>query len=102
VAGNYLFGQLPRPEPTSNGNAGEFDLSNSGNVTGGITTAGVGDFSYDESISMTYSWDPTVTGTGSFLVGSGSKGLSCIVISSTKDACIFNGDDSPSVAILQQ
>jgi hypothetical protein len=102
VAGNYLFGQLPRPEPTSNGNAGEVTLSNSGNLTGGITTAGVGDFSYDESLSMTYIWDTTVTGTGSFLVGSGSKGMSCIVISSTKDACIFNGDDSPSVAILQQ
>jgi hypothetical protein len=102
VAGNYLFGQLPRPEPTSNGNVGEFNLSNSGGVTGGISTAGVGDFSYDQSLSMTYIWDTTASGTGSFLVGSGSKGMSCIVISSTKDACIINADSGPGVLILQQ
>jgi len=102
VAGNYLFGQLPRPEPTSNGNVGEFDLTSSGSVTGGVSTAGEGDFSWDQSLSMTYSWDTSVTGTGSFLIGSGSKGMSCIVISSTRDACIFNADDSPSVAILEQ
>jgi len=109
VAGTYMFGQLLRMEPGSNGNAGELILSSctSGSAscgfTGGVTTGGEGDFSYDSSIgSMTYNWDTTVTGTGSYLVGSGSKGLSCIVISATKDVCIFNGDDSPSVAILQQ
>ena len=102
VAGNYLFGQLPRPEPTSNGNVGELDLSNTGNITGGISTAGQGDFSYDQSLSMSYAWDTTVPNTGSFLVGSGSKGMSCIVISSTKDACIINADSGPSVLILQQ
>ncbi len=109
VAGTYLFGQLPRTEPGSNGNAGEFinsscsSGSSSCGATGGITTAGQGDFSYDQSIgSGTYNWDTTVTGTGSFLYGTGSKGLSCMVISATRDACIFNGDDSPSVGILQQ
>ncbi len=102
VAGNYLFGQLPRPEPASNGNVGEIALSNSGNITGGITTAGAGDFSYDQSTSTTYSWDTTAAGSGSFLIGSGSKGISCIVISSIKDACIVNADSGPSVVILQQ
>ena len=102
VAGNYLFGQLPRPEPTSNGNVGEITLSNSGNLTGGITTAGEGDFTYDQSMSGTYNWDTTTPGTGSFLFGSGSKGMSCIVISSTKDACVINGDSGPSVIIMQQ
>ncbi len=109
VAGTYLFGGLPRMEPGSNGNAGEFILSSctsgsaSCGLTGGITTGGEGSFSYDQSLgSMTYNWDTTVTGTGSFLSGTGSKGLSCMVISATRDVCIFNGDDSPSVAILQQ
>jgi hypothetical protein len=109
VAGTYLFGQLPKIEPGSNGNTGEWVLSScvtgssSCGFTGSVTTGGQGGFSYDQSIgSMTYNWDTTVTGTGSFLSGTGSKGLSCIVISATKDVCIFNGDDSPSVVILQQ
>jgi hypothetical protein len=109
VAGTYLFGGLPQMEPGSNGGVGEFILSScsssstSCGLTGGVTTGGEGDFSYDQSIgSGTYNWDTTVTGTGSFLSGTGSKGLSCMVISATKDVCIFNGDDSPSVAILQQ
>ncbi len=102
VAGNYLLGQLPQLEPGSNGNVGEFDMLSNGNITEGISTAGVGDFTWDDPISMTYAWDTTATGTGSFLIGSGSKGASCMVISSTRAACIFNGDDSPSVMILQQ
>jgi len=109
VAGTYLFGQLPRPEPTSNGNAGEFILSSctsgsaSCGLTGSITTAGAGNFTYDQSFgSMTYNWDTTVTGTGSFLFGSGNKGGSCIVISAMRAACIGNADSGPSVMILQQ
>ena len=53
-------------------------------------------------MSGTYNWDTTTPGTGSFLFGSGSKGMSCIVISSTKDACVINGDSGPSVIIMQQ
>jgi hypothetical protein len=103
VAGNYLFGQLPRIEPTSNGNVGEFYLSNSGGLTANVTTAGVGDFTWDQSMTGgTYSWDTTATGTGSFLTGGHLSGISCVVISPTKAACIFNTDDSPSVEILQQ
>jgi hypothetical protein len=103
------MGQLPRMEAGSNGNVGELVVSNcassasSCGFTGSVTTGGEGYFSWDQSIgAMTYNWDTTVTGTGSYLVGSGSKGISCIVISGTRDACIFNGDNSPSVMIMQQ
>jgi len=109
VAGTYLMGQMARIEPGSNGNVGEWVLSScaSGSAscgfTGSVTTGGEGDFSYDQSFgSMTYNWDTTVTGTASYLVGTSPKGLSCIVMSATKEACIFDGDDSPSVVILQQ
>jgi len=103
VAGNYLFGQLPRVEPTTNGNVGEFYLSNSGGFTASVTTAGEGDFTWDQSMTGgTYSWDTTATGTGSFLTGGNLSGISCVVINPTKAACIFNTDDSPSVEILQQ
>jgi hypothetical protein len=102
VAGDYMFGQLPLMEPGSNGNVGETDLLSNGNLATGLTTAGEGDFSYDQSITGTYSWDTTATGTGSFLTGGGASGISCVVISSTKAACIFNTDTEPSVMILQQ
>ena len=108
ASGDFLFGQLPRMEAGSNGNVGELQVGNcassasSCGFTGSVTTGGEGDFSWDQSIgAMTYNWDTTVTGTGSYLVGSGSKGISCIVISGTRDACIFNGD-TPSVVIMQQ
>jgi hypothetical protein len=108
VAGTYLIGQMPQMEAGSNGNVGEFILSScasgasSCGLTGDVTTFGQTVFTWDQSLgSMSYNWDTTVTGTGSFLSGTGSKGISCIVISGTRDVCIFNGD-TPSVAILQQ
>jgi hypothetical protein len=103
VAGNYLFGMLPPMQATQHGNVGELNVSSSGAITGGLTEAGQGDFSYDQSQSMgTLSWDSTATGTGTFLIGSGSKGISCAVISATKIVCTLNGDSSPGVMILQQ
>jgi hypothetical protein len=111
VAGTYLMGQMARMEPDANDNVGEWILSSSGcttsggvtycPLTGDTTTVGVGTFTYDQSNSMSYNWDTTVTGTGSYLVGSGSKGISCVVISATRTVCIFN-KDLPSVMILQQ
>jgi hypothetical protein len=102
LAGNYLFHQLPRINPSSNGNIGEFDMSSSGSLSAEFTTAGEIDFTYDQSKTGTYSWDSTAPGTGSFLTVGGVTGISCVVISPTKDACLFNTDDTPSVEILQQ
>jgi hypothetical protein len=102
AAGDYMVGKVPVLEPASNGIAGQYDLLSNGNYTGGLTTSGEGDFSYDQPISGTYNWDTTATGTGSFLMGSGSSGMSCMVISSTRAACIVNADTSPGVMILQQ
>ena len=80
-------------QATQHGNVGELNVSSSGAITGGLTEAGQGDFSYDQSQNMgTLSWDSTAPGTGTFLVGSGSKGISCAVISATKNVCTFNGD----------
>jgi hypothetical protein len=103
VAGTYMMGELPLIEEQKNGNVGDFDLLANGSGTANVTTAGIGSFAYDQSIGVgTYAWDTTASGTGSFLVGSGSKGISCVVVNQTKDACIFNGDDRPSLMILQQ
>jgi hypothetical protein len=103
LAGNYLFGQLSPMQATQHGNVGELNVSSSGVITGGLTEAGQGDFSYDQSQNMgTLIWDPTAPGTGTFLIGSGSKGISCAVISATKIVCTLNADSSPGVLIFQQ
>jgi hypothetical protein len=102
LAGYYMLGQMPVMQETKKGNVGEFHLDNAGNITGGITSAGEGYFTWDQSSPMSYTWDTTAPGTGTFLIGSGEKGASCAVISSTKAACVLNGDSSPSVMILQQ
>jgi hypothetical protein len=103
LAGNYLFGQLQPMQATQHGNVGELNVSSGGAITGGLTEAGQGDFSYDQSQNMgTLSWDSTAPGTGTFLIGSGDKGVSCAVISATKTVCTLNADSDPSVLILQQ
>jgi hypothetical protein len=90
-------------QATQHGNVGLLNVSSSGAITGGLTEAGQGDFSYDQSQNLgTLSWDSTAPGTGTFLIGSGSKGISCAVISATKIVCTFNADSSPGVMILQQ
>ena len=103
VAGNYMLGQMPPTQASQKGHVGEFDLDNAGNITGGITTAGQGDFSWDQSVSgMGYNWDTTVTGTGSLLFGSGSKGISCVVISATSFVCTPQTDPAPNIQIFGQ
>jgi hypothetical protein len=103
LAGNYLFGQLSPMQATQHGNVGELNVSSGGVITGGLTEAGQGVFSYDQSQSMgTLTWDSTAPGTGTFLIGSGDQGVSCAVISATKIVCTLNADSSPAVLILQQ
>jgi hypothetical protein len=102
VAGTYMLGKAPPPTPTSNDAVGEFTLASNGNITGGISTSGEGDFSFDQSSPMTFVFDTTVTGTGSLLVGSGAKGASCVVITPSKIVCTLNGDDTPDLLILQK
>jgi hypothetical protein len=102
IASTYMLRQMPPMQATQNDIVGQFALDNAGNITGAITSANAGSFSFDQSASLNYAWDTTATGTGSFLVGSGSKGLSCVVIKATKAACTINGDTSPGVLILQK
>jgi hypothetical protein len=102
IAGTYLFGQMPGMDSGAKGNVGEFALTAAGSVTGIVTTAGQGDFTWDQSLGMTYAWDSSTY--GSYLLsGGGSKaGFSCIVINATKSACIIDTDSSATPLILQK
>jgi hypothetical protein len=104
IAGTYMLGKLPPMEPNNDDVAGEFTLSSSstGGITGGITSAGEGEFSWDQSMTMSYIWDASTVNTGTFTIGNGDKGLSCAVISATKAVCIVNGSSSAETMILQK
>jgi hypothetical protein len=106
VAGNYLFGKLPRLEGGSNQNdaVGEFDLATNGNVTGDSSSAGEQYFVYDQTGTFgTVTWDPSApANSGAFLIGSGNKGFSCVVISATESVCLQNGASTADMMLMQQ
>jgi hypothetical protein len=100
LAGDYLLGKLAPLSASSNDAIGEFNMLSSGNITGSATTAAMGGFTWDQAMSLSYSWASLTYGT--FTTGSGTKDFSCAVISSTKDVCIVNGSGSGEMMILQQ
>jgi hypothetical protein len=101
IAGNYMLAKLPPLQSGNNSNdaVGEANLSANGAMTGGFTTAGEGYFDWDDTGSMTYNFDSAAFGT--FLIGSGNKGMSCAVISPTNSVCMENGSSSPDMMMLQ-
>ena len=102
VAGNYMLGGLPPESPEAPGTVGEFDVLASGATTGNLSTAGEGYFSFDQPGSgLSYSWLSNVYGVLSIADG-GSALDTCVVITSSKTACIGNTSSLPSITILQQ
>jgi hypothetical protein len=103
LTGNYLLGELPLLSGLSSGSVGEYTLTGSGAINGAITTSGRGELSWDQAMSMTYSWDTTAPATGTFLVASGSQSeASCAAISTTKFVCASQTDPAPSVEVIEQ
>jgi hypothetical protein len=103
LVGNYLLGELPLLSGLSPVSVGEYTLTGSGAINGAITTSGRGELSWDQAMSMTYSWDTTAPATGTFLVASGSQSeASCAAISTTKFVCASQTDPAPSVEVIEQ
>jgi hypothetical protein len=103
LAGNYLFGNLSplNIEPTSS--LGVFGVTSGGTINAALTITSRGNLSWDQSSSMTYSWDATAPGTGAFLIANGTQaGASCAVISATKFVCASQTDPAPSVEVFEQ
>ena len=104
VAGDYMVGQWPSMQVGQNGSVGEFDLDSSGGSTGDVSTAGQGNYTQDQPLSMTYAWDSTVPGTGTLLTSKslGTGSAICVVISPTKIACTPKSDTAPYLMIMQK
>jgi hypothetical protein len=101
LAGTYVMGQMPRLQAVDHDTVGVMTISSNGSVSGAFTDAGQGKFEWDQSMSTTYGWDTTATGTGTFLVASPAS-ISCAVISSAKYVCTVQNDSNPGVTIMQQ
>jgi hypothetical protein len=103
LTGSYLFGELPLLGVQPTAYTGEYNLSASGAITAGVTTSAQGILSWDQSLSATYAWDTTATGSGGFIITNGAQGTaSCAVLSATRFACIPQSDPAPSVQIARQ
>jgi hypothetical protein len=100
TTGAYMMSRLAPIEASGNGNVGEMTVTSGGSITGASSSAGEGNFSWDQSFSTTYTTDSATYGT--FLVGSGSDESSCAVISSTKIVCLDNTSDHADMTILQK
>lgn len=102
LAGTYMIGKLPPLVANSDDSVGELAVASTGSVTANITSAGQGEFSWDQALSgMSYSWLSSTYGSYS-LSGTGGGGTTCIVVSATKSVCIDNTSSSASMTILQQ
>jgi hypothetical protein len=103
LAGNYLFGNLSLLNIEPSSSVGVLGVTSSGVINAALTTTSRGNLSWDQSTSMTYSWDATAPGTGTFLVANGAQGgASCAVISATKFVCVPQADSAPSVETIEQ
>ncbi len=103
LAGNYLFGELPPLDGESDASVGEYDLTGSGAIDGAATISGKGLLSWDQAASMTYAWDASAPGAGTFLVANGAQGqASCAVVNPAKFVCTPQTDPSPSVQVAEQ
>ena len=103
LTGTYLLGEMPRLSGLSPGSVGEYSLTSNGAINGAVTVSGRETLSWDQAMSLTYSWDTTAPGTGTFLVANGSQSeSSCAVISATKFVCTSQTDPAPSVEVIEQ
>jgi len=103
LAGNYLLGDLAQLNIEPTGSVGVYGVTGSGTINAVLTITGREILSWDQSTSMTYSWDSTAAGTGTFLIANGaSSAASCAVISATKFVCASQTDPAPSVQLIEQ
>jgi hypothetical protein len=103
LAGNYLFGQLPLLNAHSIGRVGEFSVTTSGGIDAAITTTAKNSLAWDQAASMTYAWDATAPGTGTFVITKDAQAsASCAVVNASRFVCIPQTDGSPSVQIAER
>jgi hypothetical protein len=103
VSGNYQFGELPVLSVQPSAYAGAYSLAANGAIAANVTTSAQSVLSWDQSLSASYTWDTTATGSGGFFITNGAQGpASCAVISATRLVCIPQTDAAPGVQIMQQ
>jgi len=103
LAGNYLVGEMPLLSGASVANVGEYNLTSAGAINGYATFTGEEYLSWDQSISMTYTWDATAPNTGAFLIANGTQGnSSCVVVSATQFVCTAQTDPAPTIQLIGQ
>ena len=103
LAGNYLFGQLPLLNAHSIGRVGEFSVTASGGIDAALTTTAKNSLSWDQAASMTYAWEATAPGAGTFVITKNAQAsASCVVVNASRFVCIPRTDAAPSVQVAER
>jgi len=101
LAGTYMMTEMAPLEANALDIDGELTVGSDGSLKGQLTDGGEGDYNFDKSMTATYAWDTTVTGTGTFLAASPAS-WSCAVINSTRFVCVDQTATPPAMRIFQQ
>lgn len=101
LAGTYMMTEMAPLEENALDRNGELTVGSDGSLTGQFTDGGQGDYNFDQSMTATYAWDTTATGTGTFLAPTPAN-WSCAVINSTRFVCLDQTATPPAMRIFQQ
>ena len=101
LAGTYAMSEMMPLEASALDLNGELTVGSDGSLQGQLTDAGEADYHFDQSLSGTYAWDTSVTGTGTFLAPS-PYGWSCAVINSARFVCTDQTANPPAMRVFQQ
>jgi len=102
LAGTYLFGRLAPISAEKDDQVGVVSVSSGGALTGLISSAGMGNFGWDQSQSIgSLTWLSSTYGTFSIPEG-GTEVGACAVISSEKIICLDGSSDSATMEIMEK
>lgn len=101
LAGAYMMTEVAPLQLAALDRIGELTVGADGSLKGRLTDGGQGDYNFDQSLTATYAWDTTATGTGTFL-GTSPAAWSCAVVTSTRFVCVDQTANPAAMRIFQQ
>jgi len=103
LAGNYLYGRMTPMTEDKSDESGFVQVGSTGAVTGGTSSAGQGNFSWDQPVpsNLNANWLSATYGTFS-IPESATESMVCGVITAKKFVCFDNTSTSGTMSVFEQ